>query len=1111
MLPITATPNRLWLVFFLFGWSLFFALPAAQSQNLKHQVKAFKEFVDNFPQASIDSLTPFVQQRIAESQAQKAWSLQAQLWSNWLHLHYKQGRPLAQPAQIPALLKQLNTQLPPEQFELNQCKLNIGVYMTIHQQIEGLDAAALFEEVIQAAKRQAQYDLQLHALYRLGEFYRSRYHFDQAEIYFRKAIRLYAKHRTKLSPKRIVAARNSLAIVLRNTGRIQEARTHAQESVRLVRTHFSDKTQMLAPSLNTLAIIEAQEGYLQHSIKLFKEIIEIDRAALGDTHPYLAISYRNLSNLYYDLGMPHVALQYIRQALHITQKSRGPKHPSTAAYLQQLHNLLYTLRELPEAEETINEALAIYKQLGDDYQVQYAQALFGKALLLEEYKKYPQALNFKMRALKITQTHAGEVTELGHTLYRGIANHWRLYRKQPQKALPYAQKAVDIARKMDGDFGTSVARTLHSLASCHLENKAYAKALTYIREGLYASMGDYPKNAQRLPDFSQHEKTFFYSYEQVDKLLYLKAQTHWEQYIAHSESEALQAAWTTIWAIVDFYDLHRAALYEVADKLTRQAQTQAVFDLGLRIAQECYSQTQDPQFLERAFILMERNKGRLLLDAIQQNKALLQNQIPDSLAQEETALRLRIDRLQNEIHQNSTSSTYIAAQKTRLFNTRKAYEQLQNHLQTHYPAYYQLKFDYPFASLQQLRQALPPKGLFVSYMLGTTTTYLLAIDAQTLQLIPIDSTSKLEASVNHFQTELLSNLRGIQQNPTYNRQQYIQQAHLLYQQLLGAHLSLEQYEHLLIVPDAQLHYLPFETLLYRQATTDDFRTLPYLLRQFPIQYAYSATLWLQNQTQTTSSATSRLLAMAGDYPVQSAPQAQRSSRIGKLRQQLTALPGAQEEVSFLERHFEGTFLYGTQASERMFKQQVEQHQILHLALHGILDDLQPLSSGLVFTETTDSLEDDILYAYELLNMKLPPQLAVLSACETGAGQYARGEGVLSLGRSFMFAGVPSLIMSLWQVNDQATQTLMHHFYTQLAEGTPKDIALQRAKLQYLEQAHPRSAHPFYWAAFVSVGDARPLPLITRGTSFYWWILAGGGLLLGGALLFWRYKIRQQLD
>ena len=164
--------------------------------------------------------------------------------------------------------------------------------------------------------------------------------------------------------------------------------------------------------------------------------------------------------------------------------------------------------------------------------------------------------------------------------------------------------------------------------------------------------------------------------------------------------------------------------------------------------------------------------------------------------------------------------------------------------------------------------------------------------------------------------------------------------------------------------------------------------------------------------------------------------------------------------------------------------------------YGFLSE-NPGFAHFLFSESGEAEEEDRLYHYEVANLDLQAQLAVLSACETGQGKYEEGEGVFSLARGFMQAGVPSVVMSLWKVNDLSTSELMPHFYQGLSEDLPIDQSLKVARRAYLENAALRFRHPYYWAGFVVLGD--PHQLIGGGDRSLLWGI--GGLVFLGLVFF----------
>jgi CHAT domain-containing protein len=171
------------------------------------------------------------------------------------------------------------------------------------------------------------------------------------------------------------------------------------------------------------------------------------------------------------------------------------------------------------------------------------------------------------------------------------------------------------------------------------------------------------------------------------------------------------------------------------------------------------------------------------------------------------------------------------------------------------------------------------------------------------------------------------------------------------------------------------------------------------------------------------------------------------------------------------RHFDAF-----DATEKAFKEEAPYYDILHLAMHTLINDEDPMYSQLVFTLNNDTVEenDGLLNAYEIFNMRLSARMAVLSACNTGSGKMQKGEGIMSMARGFIYAGVPSIIMTLWAVEDRSGSVLMSKFYGNLHEGMEIDEALQEAKLQYLAGSDQLSAHPYLWSGYVSIGKTRAL-------------------------------------
>ncbi|BAY81591.1 TPR repeat-containing protein [Calothrix parasitica NIES-267] len=194
-------------------------------------------------------------------------------------------------------------------------------------------------------------------------------------------------------------------------------------------------------------------------------------------------------------------------------------------------------------------------------------------------------------------------------------------------------------------------------------------------------------------------------------------------------------------------------------------------------------------------------------------------------------------------------------------------------------------------------------------------------------------------------------------------------------------------------------------------------------------------------------------------------------KIGEKPQQLTPLPGAEREAKAIAKLFGAKALTGNQATETLVTQRLSQARLIHLASHGIFDDVQGLNSGIALTPSSSPNKnnekgDGLLTAGEILDLELNAELVVLSACDTGRGKIT-GDGVIGLSRSWISAGVPSVLVSLWSVPDAPTAELMTEFYQNLQNNPDKATALRKAMLKIMKQ-HP---NPRDWAAFTLIGEA----------------------------------------
>jgi CHAT domain-containing protein len=277
-------------------------------------------------------------------------------------------------------------------------------------------------------------------------------------------------------------------------------------------------------------------------------------------------------------------------------------------------------------------------------------------------------------------------------------------------------------------------------------------------------------------------------------------------------------------------------------------------------------------------------------------------------------------------------------------------------------------------------------------------------------------------------------------------------------------------EEWIIIPDGLLFLLPFESL-----TGDSDGSL--ILEKHTVSYEFSARFIIENHRF------SNIQDMQN--PVLSfAPFSQRGADLkSEGMGWLEKLPYSKEEISGLKgRQFENQ-----NASKTAFIKYLNSYPIVHLATHAITDLDNPSASYIAFFPATGIRSEDFLFLDEIYSLRLDTcELMVISACETGRGEYIKNEGVMSFARAFLYAGCPSTINTLWKADDRSTSEIFMIFYKYLEAGYSKSQALQKAKIDFIKN-NPVNRDPAFWSHIVLTGD--PGGLYKKKQPWIWAVFA----------------------
>ena len=442
-----------------------------------------------------------------------------------------------------------------------------------------------------------------------------------------------------------------------------------------------------------------------------------------------------------------------------------------------------------------------------------------------------------------------------------------------------------------------------------------------------------------------------------------------------------------------------------------------------------------------AFYFNEKNKALLLTESILKNKVT--ERIPKVLSERDLSFRKEILLLE-EKHETaeSQSKTKILTQIVQL---KKDYQQFMDSLQVHFPQYNTNQQKKAVVSLEEVQQVLKKDMVVVSYVWDTTDPFLdisfaISITKTAMAIYPIAASTANNEMLEAFGMAIS---RPLETKTDFNS--FVSLSHALYLKLFPSEVlrDLLKKKRLVIIPDGDLHMIPFEALITKADQAH------YLIEDSELSYTYSMSFLIHNR-QNKRNANSTFIGFSpNSFPYTD----------------LAPLSKTASEVATVVAIIDGDVRAGSEATKASFLSESADYKIVHLATHA--------SSG---SDPWVAFSDAKLEANELYTFKTQSDLIVLSACNTSTGIMAHGEGVMSLARGFFYAGANSVVSTLWNVSDQAASFIMKDFYEELAAGNSKSESLRAAKLDYLKTHSLSDASPYYWASFVLIGDTDAVPL-----------------------------------
>lgn len=911
---------------------------------------------------------------------------------------------------------------------------------------------------------------------------------DSSQKYYDLATAIYTQQERDLHATYLNI---NLAIEYYSFEELAQARKYLKKAENLIATKLNPRGFAITRiyQIQTAIYYELQE--YEKAVQSSLKFLQYNKKNLALFDNDLASEYNNLASILSQLGDLESSLDYYNAALSLIEKSEVDDPGELSYLLYNIGSTYYEQGKMKNAKAYFLRSLDLIAKVANPG-LELQQDFINNCQSLADCYRDEKQIDSSLYYIELSAQLSENISYRLSQTYKLYAVHF-LDLNNTEKATEYISKALNLELEIYGSKSLQVLSSYLSFASIKNQQDQNLEALTFIQKGL-----EILSNSTTLQDNLSNPSLEMVSDKRmllkflVSKMKYSNL-LYDENHAAISEKNLYQTAKLSTQTI-EF--LNKGMKNRKSQLLWLNQTAIPSFEQAIEIALSIYKKTSNFKYLDEAFILSERSKSMLMSSKFQEKNAANLGGVPSNLVQKEKQLQKQLEEANKKRFDASLKNDLdaIAFQDSIIFSYKHQIMQLLHQFEFEYPKYFNLKYAFQSIDIQSIQKKLDDQTTFIEYFEGKSNIYVFTINQQEASVYSFKRTADYNLKVRNFHS-ILSKINVVNKAPIKSYNNFVQTAHELYNILLKKSLNRTQ-KRLIIIPDGQLGYLPFETFLTQavelkmnqSSKTVNFANLPYLIRQYKVNYNYSAGLLLQHSTQQKDSKNGRILALAPSYKQKTTPE-WRNPEEQKNRSVLEELPGATRELEFLETHFKGSFLHNEFATEQQFKQQASEFSILHLAVHGLVNRRHPELSALMLFEDNSKEEDNILYAYEIEHLNLNTDLVVLSACETGIGQYQSGEGVLSIGRDFMAAGVPSMLSTLWSLNDYSSSIIIEQFYTNLNEGMEKDEAIRQAKLYYLEHSTNIASHPALWACFVQFGDYSSISINTNNNHWLFLSLA----------------------
>ncbi len=971
---------------------------------------------------------------------------------------------------------------PKDHLDIAYSYSNIGTILV--RQHKGNKALPYYQKSLQIRKEKlgTSHINTSRTYFNIGLIYYRQEEFDKALNYLKTVLSI----RTKVLPENHIELANCndlIGRIYKMKGKYDKALVHLQSRLSILIYNKGEKHKSLITANNYIGICYKNMGQYDKALYYYKQALNVKRKIEEqDENIIVPYVFNNIGIIYKYKGEYDKALIYCKKGIDDNIKINGENHKDVSTSYNNVGNLYRLKGDYNRSLIYYTKALAIRRKIFDQGNSKIADSYNDIGELYSDKNDYSKAIDYCIKSLTIRIEVFGKYHPDVADSYASLG---AIYKNELEysTALGNYNTALEIRQRLFGEHHPKVAQSYNDVAKVYFAQNDFEKALINYENAITANTMSNTNAGQYL---------------NLDVLLSTlkgKAKTYKKLFQKSKDIGMLNNAIKTYQKADTLINKIRQTFTNYQDKVAFAKKAKELYQGAIEAQLLLYDHNQDQKSLEQAFYYAEKSKSNTLKELLAASNAKNFTGISTDLLELEKELRINNSfyksKITEERSSQATDSTKITNYESRLFDINRRQDSLTAVLEKNYPKYYQVKHENNITSVVDIQKNLKENTTLLEFFVADSSSYAFIISKNNLAVQEL-KTQNLTHRIEQLREAITSK----------NIEDYKQFAYGLYDELLAPITDKLVGDELIVIPDGPLWHLNFELLLTQKDVSNNPKTLSYLLKDYAVTYANSANLLFR--TQKNQGAKKRQECLAFSFTDSTNIVDTKTMSLATLRDTGDDLPGTRKEIRAISDIIDGRYYFGSQAVESNFKKNAGEYNILHLALHGDVDNQRPENSKLYFTKSKDTIEDNLLYAHELFALDIPAELTVLSACNTGTGKIAKGEGIMSLGSAFQYAGTKSLLLSSWEVSDQTTPELMRYFYTNLKLGMNKSKALQQAKLQYLKTANVNRVHPFYWGGFYLVGDSAPIAF-SDNSQLYWVLGILMLTVLLGSLFLYRRK------